>query len=365
MLARTVHVLLFSVLVIGVLHWGREFLIPVAFAGLFAMLFLPLSDWLEKKGWPRALAIVSCILILVAVIGGLVGLLAWQVSNFAEDMVGIKEQATAVLEKIRQYISSTLGITPDQQAEMLKKQQEGASGEKAKAVASVLSTLKTLLVDTILVLVYIFLFMYFHPHLKRFVLMLVPASDKPKTEKIILDASKVAQHYLAGVGMMIVALWVLYGIGFSIVGVKHALFFAVLCGLLEIVPFIGNLAGTAITLLVSIAQGGESSVIVGILIVYGTVQFTQTYILEPLVVGAEVNINPLFTILGLVGAEMVWGIPGLILAIPMLAIAKIICDHVEPLKPYGLLLGPPAGKKKESGLKARMRRLLGRHHSTS
>src|SRR5687767_6951836 len=269
MLARTINVLLFSVLAIGMLYWGRAFLIPVAFAGLLAMLFLPLSDWLEKKGCPRALAILCCILILLAVIGGLVGLLAWQVSNFAEDMVGIKEQATAVLERIRQYISETLGITPDQQAEMLKKQQEGASGEKAKAVASVLSTLKSLLVDTILVLVYTFLFMYFHSHFKRFILMLVPASDKPKTEKIIQEAGKVAQHYVAGLGMMIVTLWVLYGIGFSIVGVEHALFFAVLCGLLEIVPFIGNLAGTAITLLVSIAQGAESTVVLGILIVYG------------------------------------------------------------------------------------------------
>jgi predicted PurR-regulated permease PerM len=78
------------------------------------------------------------------------------------------------------------------------------------------------------------------------------------------------------------------------------------------------------------------------------VQFIQTYVLEPLVVGAEVNINPLFTIMGLVAGEVLWGIPGLVLAIPLLGIAKIVCDHVEPLKPYGDLIGQ---EKKESGLK--------------
>ena len=72
---------------------------------------------------------------------------------------------------------------------------------------------------------------------------------------------------------------------FLIAGVKNAFFFAILCGLLEIVPFVGNISGTALTIIASLATGGSSNVIIGILIVYGLVQFIQTYILEPLVVG--------------------------------------------------------------------------------
>src|SRR5688500_20374019 len=97
--------------------------------------------------------------------------------------------------------------------------------------------------------------------------------------------------------MMIVVLWIMYGIGFSVAGVKNELFFAILCGLLEIVPFVGNITGTALTIIASMATGGGSNVIIGILIVYGLVQFIQTYILEPLVVGEEISINPLFTII--------------------------------------------------------------------
>ncbi|HZF99642.1 MAG TPA: AI-2E family transporter, partial [Chitinophagales bacterium] len=150
--------------------------------------------------------------------------------------------------------------------------------------------------------------------------------------------------------MMIVSLWVMYSIGFSIAGVENAFFFAVLCGLLEIVPFVGNIAGTLLTLAMSVVQGGGTGVLIGILVTYGVVQFVQTYLLEPLVVGAEVSINPLFTIVGLVAGEMLWGIPGMIMAIPLMGIAKIVCDHVEPLKPYAYLIGNDK-KKSESGFK--------------
>ena len=183
---------------------------------------------------------------------------------------------------------------------------------------------------------------------------LVPKSQEANAQKTVNSTQKVAQKYLTGLFMMIVCLWIMYTIGFTIVGVKNPVFFAIICGLLEIVPFIGNLTGTAITILMSLAQGGGTDMVIGIVITYAIVQFLQTYILEPLVVGAEVNINPLFTIIGLVAGELLWGIPGMILAIPIMGIAKIICDHVEPLKPYGYLVGQD---KKEGNIRKKMEAL--------
>jgi predicted PurR-regulated permease PerM len=108
---------------------------------------------------------------------------------------------------------------------------------------------------------------------------------------------------------------------------------------LEIVPFVGNLTGTALTVVMALIQGGDLNMVIGILVVYGLVQFIQTYLLEPIIVGAEVSINPMFTIIGLVAGEMIWGIGGMILAIPLLGITKIVFDHIESLKPFGYLIG--------------------------
>ncbi|HEX6171065.1 MAG TPA: AI-2E family transporter, partial [Chitinophagaceae bacterium] len=115
--------------------------------------------------------------------------------------------------------------------------------------------------------------------------------------------------------------------------------------LLEIIPFIGNLTGTLLAILMVVIQGGGAGMVLGVVITYLIVQFLQTYLLEPLVVGAEVNINPLFTIIILVVGELIWGIPGMVLAIPLLGIIKIICDHIPSLKPYGYLIGSDRKKK--------------------
>jgi predicted PurR-regulated permease PerM len=168
--------------------------------------------------------------------------------------------------------------------------------------------------------------------------------------KIIDGVSKVSQQYLLGLSKMIACLWVMYAIGFSILGVKNALFFAFLCGLLEIVPFIGNITGTTITVLVAGVQGGSLLMLTGIIGSYGIIQFIQGWVLEPLIVGSQVKINPLFTIIALVIGNIMWGIPGIFLAIPLMAMFKIVCDHIEPLRPYGFLIGEIETKKSDSDI---------------
>ncbi|MGI8634469.1 MAG: AI-2E family transporter [Segetibacter sp.] len=118
-----------------------------------------------------------------------------------------------------------------------------------------------------------------------------------------------------------------------------------LCGLLELIPYVGNLTGNAITILGIIIHDGSNIMIIEELAVYAIVQFIQTYLLAPLIVGKVVRINPIATIVGLVGGEIVWGVPGMVLVIPLLGIIKIICDHIEPLKPFGFLLGEEKGSK--------------------
>ncbi|MBA3674086.1 MAG: AI-2E family transporter [Chitinophagaceae bacterium] len=345
-LSRAIQILFLFFIVFAGLYFAKPFLVPFIIAGILAMLFLPLSRWMEKKGINRGLSAVFCILILLVVIAGVIALLTWQISDLSEDMGKMQEHAGKSVAKLKETISNTLGISPQKQEEMIKEQQKSGAGGAGKVVTAIMGSIMSMLVDTILVFVYIFLLMYLRSHIKQFILKLVPQDEKAKTIKIINDSSQVGQKYLSGMGMMIVILWVMYGIGFSIVGVKNALFFAMLCGLLEIVPFVGNLAGTALTLIMALSQGGGSNMIIGILITYGCVQFIQTYILEPLVVGAQVKINPLFTIIAIVIGELVWGIPGMILAIPLLGIAKIIVDNIEPLKPYGFLI---AEEKKKNG----------------
>lgn len=344
-LQNSIFVLFFSFLVISGLYFAREFLIPIAISALLAMLFVPLSRWFERQGLNRILSAFFCVLVFLLSIGAIIGLLSWQAQGISKDLEEIIVRINMIIEEIREFIAQNIGISAERQKQWLSKQ----SGSPSTLTAGIiLGSIMGLIVKFILVIVYLFLFIYYRSHLKKFVLMIVPDSANIKTEEIIRDGGKVAQKYLSGVSSMIVVLWIMYSIGFSIVGVKSALFFAILCGLLEILPFIGNLTGSFITVLAVISQGGNNEMIAGVILTYLLIQFIQTYFLEPLIVGSEVNINPLFTIIVIVFMEIVWGIAGMILAIPMLGIVKIICDHVTPLKPYGFLIGK---SKKDNDLK--------------
>lgn len=338
-LTKAVLILLLFFLAIGGLILAKPFLVPLAFAGIFAMLFLPLTQKLESKGVHRGIAAILCILILLAVLGIIAALLGWQLAGLAEDISDARQNISDMINKARHYISSRVGISGAEQEAFIKKQQLGASAKGGAVAQTILAGFGSILTNFVLVLVYIFLVLYFRNRLRTFVLKLVPSTQKNKANKIMSESVKVSKRYLTGTAIMIVCLWVLYGIGFSIVGVKHGLFFAVLCGVLEIVPFVGNLTGTALTILMALTQGGSIDMVIGVVAVYGTVQFIQSYFLETLVVGSEVNINPLFTIIGLILGELIWGISGMILAIPLMGITKIVFDNIPALQPFGYLIG--------------------------
>ncbi|TDH28593.1 AI-2E family transporter [Segetibacter sp. 3557_3] len=357
---KAAAILAILVLIVVILVYAKSFLVPLTFAAILSMLLLPVTKWLQSKGVNHAVAIISSILVLVSFFGLVIFFVSYQVADIAGNTAKIEQQFTSKYHQLQQFTSEKLGISPDKQQQMLKEQQSSSQGKTSSMITGLLAGLGGFLTDSLLVLVYIFLFIYFRGRLKGFIIRLVPKEQEGNAVEIVDGSQKVSQQYLTGMFFMIVCLWVMYFIGFSIVGVKNAIFFAILCGVLEIVPFVGNLFGTALTLIMSLAQGGGgSNLIIGILITYAVVQFLQSYILEPMIVGAEVSINPLFTIVGLIAGETLWGIAGMVLAIPLLGMAKIVFDHVESLKPYGYLVGQDK-EEEESGMKQKLKGLTGK-----
>jgi predicted PurR-regulated permease PerM len=353
--------LLIVFLVFTGLHYAKEFIMPMLLGAVLATLFLPFSKWMEAKRAPRFISSLICLLSLVLGIIGVGALLGWQISELTNDITLIKQKLIEIFDAVEEFVFNHVGVSREKQIEILSNQQSNAT-----ALVSVMAgSMFSVLADVLLILVYVFLFLYYRTHIQHFILKLAPPQKQNEVAHILHSAALVSQQYLVGLAKMIACLWVMYSIGFSIVGIENAFFFAFLCGLFEIVPFIGNITGTALTVLVATVHGASLPMIGGVVITYGIVQFIQGWVLEPLILGPQVKINPLFTIIALVLGELVWGIPGIILAIPITAILKIVCDHIEPLKPYGFLMGelytPDAGisfiKKMKNWFKKRFPKL--------
>ena len=331
-------------LVVSGLYFAKELLMPLFVAAVIATFFLPLCKWLESKKIARIVATLISLLgivLLIVILGTLIG---YQISAIADDIDLIKQRVLETIATIHNYIVVTYGISLERQSQLLNSQNATYTWMIPIITGSIVSNLTNLL----LTLVYIFCLLYYRSHIKKFILLLTPSSQRDLLGKIINRVARVSQQYLFGLSKMIVLLWILYGISFSIIGVENALFFAILCGTLEIVPFIGNITGSTITIMVAAAKGADVSTLIGIACIYLVIQLFQGWVLEPLIVGSQVKINPLFTIIGLVIGELIWGIPGIFLALPLIAMCKIVCDHIDSLKPYGFLIGEIETKKNDS-----------------
>ncbi len=324
------------------LYFAKDFLIPLCIGGILATLFLPFCNWMQRKKFPKGLAVFLCFFSLLFIITVLISLLGWKLSEFLDDFTLIKQKSLEVGNHLQKYVFDHLNITAEEQFSILKKEQPSY----ANIFQIIFGSIASIFASLILVLVYFAFLLYYRNHIKNFLLKLVKPSKQEEMNQVIYNATNVSQQYLLGLSKMILLLWIMYGIGFSVIGVENAIFFAILCGLLEIVPYVGNITGTVLTVLVSAIHGANPSMLGGIIIVYGIVQLIQGWLLEPLILGPQVKINPLFTIIVLVLGQLLWGIPGIILAIPLTAIFKIICDHIESLKPYGFLIGEITVPKK-------------------
>lgn len=318
------------------LHFAKDILIPFALATMLAMIFLPICTWLEKKRIHKAIAPLICIVLFMLVFAGIGSMIAWQISELSTDAVSIEKRILEITNGIKESVFEYSGISGAEQSKLISDQKSIF----ADLFLNLLGSITSIITKTLLMLVYVYLLLLYRNHIFEFILKLSHTNDKENNIKDLLkNAVSITQQYLIGLTKMIMLLWVMYSIGFYIAGVKNPIFFAIICGMLEIIPFIGNITGTAITILTSVLQGGSPGMVFGIVLAYSIIQLIQGWILEPLILGPQVKINPLFTILALVIGETIWGIPGIILAIPLTGMFKIVCDHVEVLKPYGFLIG--------------------------
>jgi len=354
-LSQSVNTLLVFTLFFGGVYFASPFLIPVVLAAVLSMVFIRLCNFLEQKGFSRTYASLLCIFVFMLSLGVIIGLLSIQLGSLADNLDGMEKRLTGMFESLKNWVNETVGIKKDTQQKVIDQGTKASSGGMLLSFAS---GVMGVAINTVLVLVYMFLFLSMRGHIKKFLLKLVSRKESAETTLLIHRTGQVAQKYLSGLGAMVAILWVMYGVGFSIVGVESALFFAVLCGLLEIIPFIGNLTGTCLTILAVVAQGGDSKMVIGVIITYFLVQFIQTYILEPLVVGEQVNINPLFTIMAIILGELIWGVAGMVLAVPLTGMLKIVCDSYPNLQPYGYLLGPENPRKPKTSVVDYLKKIL-------
>jgi predicted PurR-regulated permease PerM len=358
-------------LIIGLtfLFWGlveaRTFLLPLTVGALLAMIILPVCRWLEQHHIPRGWASFLSDLLLILFFAGLASVLAAQFDSLEDDWPRIQESLEPKISRLQEFIADKTGLSVQEQEQTIpgdlpgfeddtntddtdetkngqKDAEVGKGGSTTKifsTAGTVLSQIISTLGNLLLIFVYIFFFLLYRRKFKRSVLKMVPEERQAKTNKIISDATRVSQSYLLGRILMILFLVVLYSIGLSLSGIRNAILISLLAAVLSLIPYIGNVIGFTLAVIMAFISGSGFTGAIGVAITFTITQFVESYILEPYVVGDQVDLNPVFTIIVVVLGGVLWGIVGMLIAIPLLGILKVIFDHVSVLQPLGYLFG--------------------------
>ncbi|HTF82155.1 MAG TPA: AI-2E family transporter, partial [Cytophagales bacterium] len=208
-LINVAAVLFILALSVAILIYAKSFLVPITIAALLSMLLLPVSKWLERKGLNKGLSIILSMFLLIIFFAAVAALIAWQISDIFENAHALEQQITKKTTEMQELITEKLGVSKKKQEDIINKEQDTSSSKLGTFVLGFFKGAGGILANSILVLVYIFLFTYFRAHFKRFIIQMVPQQQQANAHIVIQDARKVAQQYLTGLSLMIVILWIM------------------------------------------------------------------------------------------------------------------------------------------------------------
>jgi len=325
---------------------AKDFLYPIAFAALFAYLLYPVVNFLEKNSFPRVLAILTSLLLAIVVVIGVFILFYNQVSNVLDDFGTLKKTANNNIEQMQQNLQNSLGLKNNRIEEFLKQHINDFFDTGGGGIGKVFSATTGTVARIIILPVYIFLFLYYRTKFAYFILKITREESKRTAIKILRDISSVAARYMGGVTLVVFILCVLNSVGLMIIGVEYAILLGIISAMFNYIPYFGTLMGGSVPflfVLLTTQDPLQNALQVGVLFVI--IQFTENNILTPNIVGGNVKINPFFIIIGLVFGSTVWGIPGMLVIIPFLAILRIILNNIPQLQAYAFLLGPGGTRK--------------------
>lgn len=335
---KVVILLLGVVLSVWFLQLFKSILVPLGFSLLFALLLLPLNRDLEKVKVPRPLAILFSIVLVVAVLALIIWFLSAQLIGLTSELETISGNITNLIEKVQGFLFERFGIQPTNKSDIINNLISNLQSLAANFLGSTISLTTGLLAALTIVPIYVFCLLYYRDHLEDFLFKLVPKDRRGGTIHTLTNIQQVVQNYISGLMIVIVIVSLLNSAGLMLLGVKYALFFGVFASILTIIPYIGILIGSLLPALITLATTGHLIDAVLVVGVFVLVQFLEGNFITPFIIGSKVSINPFAAILALLIGGEIWGAAGMIMALPMVAMLKVLFDAYPPLAPIGFLL---------------------------
>lgn len=318
---------------------GKTILAPVFFALLSAILLLPVAAWLETKlKFHRSLAALCAVLLLLCSIAAIGYVVAAQIGSLADNLPQLKLQILSTIKDLQNWITLKFHIELIRQNSYMTNTASQLLNSGPSIIGATVMSLVSKLLFLLFVLIDSFFLLYYRRMLVKFLVAVFQAENSKTVYAIIAQVQSRIRQYVQGLLLEMIIVSTVCCLALWILGVKYFILLGLLTGLLNLLPYIGIFISLLLSVIVTIATAGAGHILLVIATLFG-IHLLDANLLLPLIVGAKVRLNALITILGVIVGGSIWGIAGAFLAIPVIAIIKIIFDRIDSLKPWGMLLG--------------------------
>ena len=331
---------------------GKELLSPLLFAMLIAIVLLPVATWIETRfKFHRGAAAGLSVLLLIVFGALIVYLVGNQIANLGSDWPQFKLQIATTIKDTQHWISATFHINMVKQSNYINSATKNLMTEGTSVIGATVLSVSSILLLVVFTLIYTFFLLFYRRHIVRFLVIVFDKENEMIVYDILAQVQYIIRKYIVGLLLEMAIVATVLCLAFWLLGIKYALLLGIITGLFNIIPYIGIFTALLFSLLVTFATAAGTTKIILVLVSVVLMHLIDSNVLLPMIVGSKVKINGLITLLGVIIGEMTWGIPGMFLSIPVIAIVKIIFDRVESLQPWGLLLGDEKNEKEPPPLK--------------
>lgn len=330
---------LFCLVTLGFLFIiGKPILAPLIFATLIAGLvyniFNKINNFLKVK-WVSSL---TTIMVLIIPVLFLVGVLAIQ---FEEVFSESEQLVTQVEQKSKTSLTMANSNMPKSMRKTRSEINEYITEGKDlifDLMQEGLSNSISIVFSFFLTLIYVFFILQYSSGFKHFIISQMHESKRENGISVMLKMQDMIKNYLSGLGLVVVILCVLNSIGLMFFGVKYAVMWGCLAGVLAIIPYIGTIIGSALPIAFAFATMDDVWIPVGIAVYFFVIQQIEGNIITPKIIGNKINVNPLFAILSVVFFGYIWGIAGAILGLPLAGLVKIVLSTYDQTSSLSMLM---------------------------
>ena len=325
---------------------GKEILLPLSFAFLISLLLLPLSNFMENKlKFPRSVAAIVAVLFLLVIFSVIFYVLGSQIADLGNEWPLLKAQLAGLFTNAQHWMATTFHVNVQKQTEYINQSTQKVLSSGGSIIEKTVLSISSLVLMLIFIIIYTLFILIYRRRWMRF----LEAAFAEKNKEVIYDISEhiknIIRKYITGLFFEMTILVAVGCLIFWILGIKYVFLLGLLVGVFNLIPYVGIYTALVIAMAITFATVDASHALYVAIAVIG-IHMVDSNFLMPKIVGSKVKINPLMVILGVVAGELIWGIPGMFLSIPYLAIAKVIFDRIKNLQSLGILLGDEESKPK-------------------